>query len=139
MHCGAERLPTPDIVFHQGACSDTMATDGRYVIENNYRFSLELFRWCQEQKVPLIYASSAAVYGRGPDFVEDRANERPFNIYGYSKFLFDVVVRRQLATSSAPVVGSAVFQRVRTARIAQRAHGIGCLSCLQPVSRIWRA
>ncbi len=49
-----------------------MATDGRYVIENNYRFSLELFRWCQEQKVPLIYASSASVYGRGPVFVEDR-------------------------------------------------------------------
>ena len=95
-----------------------MATDGRYVIENNYRFSLELFRWCQEQKVPLIYASSASVYGRGPDFVEDRAYERPLNIYGYSKFLFDAVVRRQFGQSCSSGGGPAVFQRVRTARIA---------------------
>ena len=102
-------LPRADVVFHQGACSDTMATDGRYVIENNYRFSLELFRWCQEQKVPLIYASSASVYGCGPVFVEDRTYERPLNIYGYSKFLFDAVVRRQLANLQAPVVGLRYF------------------------------
>ena len=102
-------LPRADVVFHQGACSDTMATDGRYVIENNYRFSLELFRWCQELKVPLIYASSASVYGRGPVFVEDRTYERPLNIYGYSKFLFDAVVRRHLANLQAPVVGLRYF------------------------------
>jgi ADP-L-glycero-D-manno-heptose 6-epimerase len=102
-------LPRVDVVFHQGACSDTMATDGRYVIENNYRFSLELFRWCQEQKVPLIYASSASVYGSGPVFVEDRTYERPLNIYGYSKFLFDAVVRRHLASLQAPVVGLRYF------------------------------
>ena len=70
-------LPRADVVFHQGACSDTMATDGRYVIENNYRFSLELFRWCQELKVPLIYASSASVYGRGPVFVTVTGLEEP--------------------------------------------------------------
>ena len=102
-------LPRADFVFHQGACSDTMATDGRYVIENNYRFSLDLFRWCQETKVPLIYASSASVYGRGPDFIEDRAHERPLNIYGYSKFLFDALVRRQLTHLAAPVVGLRYF------------------------------
>ena len=102
-------LPRVDVVFHQGACSDTMATDGRYVMDNNYRFSLELFRWCQEQKVQLIYASSASVYGRGPDFIEDRAYERPLNIYGYSKFLFDASVRRQLTQLVAPVVGLRYF------------------------------
>ena len=102
-------LPPADVVFHQGACSDTMATDGRYVIENNYRFSLELFRWCQEQKIPLIYASSASVYGCGPVFVEDRTYERPLNIYGYSKFLFDAVVRRHLDNLQAPVVGLRYF------------------------------
>jgi ADP-L-glycero-D-manno-heptose 6-epimerase len=101
--------PYADVVFHQGACSDTMATDGRYVIENNYRFSVELFRWCQERKVPLIYASSASVYGRGPDFVEDRAYEQPLNIYGYSKFLFDAFVRRELNYLAAPVVGLRYF------------------------------
>ena len=72
-------LPILDAVFHQGACSDTMATDGRYVLDNNYRYSVELLRWCQENKVPLIYASSAAVYGLGPVFVERRDCEYPFH------------------------------------------------------------
>lgn len=102
-------LPKVDVVFHQGACSDTMATDGRYVMDNNYQFSLELFRWCQDKKIPLIYASSAAVYGSGPVFIEDRAHERPLNVYGYSKFLFDGVVRRRLNNLAAPVVGLRYF------------------------------
>ena len=50
-------LGKPDVVFHQGACSDTMQTDGRYMMENNYRYSLELLRWCQAERVPYVYAS----------------------------------------------------------------------------------
>jgi len=102
-------LPKPDVVFHQGACSDTMEVDGRYMMENNYRYSVELFRWCQEQQVPLVYASSGAVYGLGPIFREERAHERPLNIYGYSKFLFDQFVRRALPDLRAPVVGLRYF------------------------------
>ena len=102
-------LPKPDVVFHQGACSDTMQTDGRYMMENNYRYSLELLRWCQAERVPYVYASSAAVYGLGPVFEESRQHERPLNVYGYSKFLFDQVVRRELARASAPVIGLRYF------------------------------
>ena len=102
-------LPEADVVFHQGACSDTMATDGAYVMNNNYRFSVELFCWCQQNKVPLIYASSAAVYGSGTKFVEDRGCERPLNIYGYSKYLFDAYVRRHVVNLAAPVVGLRYF------------------------------
>ena len=102
-------LPKPDVVFHQGACSDTMQTDGRYMTENNYRYSLELLNWCQELKVPLVYASSAAVYGGGQTFVESREFERPLNVYGYSKFLFDQVVRRRMASLTAPVIGLRYF------------------------------
>lgn len=102
-------LSKPDVVFHQGACSDTMEADGRYMMENNFRYSVELLDWCQEQKVPYIYASSAAVYGLGPVFAEDRAHEKPLNVYGYSKFLFDQVVRRRLADLRAPVIGLRYF------------------------------
>ena len=84
-------------VLHQGACSDTMETDGRYMMENNYRYSLALLDACALQGIPLLYASSAAVYGSGPRFVEARSAERPLNVYGYSKFLFDQVVRRRFA------------------------------------------
>jgi ADP-L-glycero-D-manno-heptose 6-epimerase len=102
-------LPKVDIVFHQGACSDTMETDGRYMMENNYRYSVELLRWCQETATPLVYASSGSVYGLGPVFSEDRENEKPLNVYGYSKFLFDQFVRRQLGALKAPVVGLRYF------------------------------
>jgi ADP-L-glycero-D-manno-heptose 6-epimerase len=98
-----------EAVLHQGACSDTMETDGRYMMENNYRYSKALLEWCQEAEVPLLYASSAAVYGPGPDFREERSCERPLNVYGYSKFLFDQLVRRTLATKSAQIAGFRYF------------------------------
>jgi ADP-L-glycero-D-manno-heptose 6-epimerase len=98
-----------DAVLHQGACSDTMQTDGRYMMDNNYRYSRVLLDWCQDEAVPYLYASSAAVYGAGPVFREARECEAPLNIYGYSKFLFDQHVRRRLDARSAPVVGFRYF------------------------------
>ena len=99
----------PRLVFHQGACSDTMAADGRYMLDNNFRYTQELLDWCQVQKVPLIYASSASVYGLGPVYAEGREHERPLNVYGYSKFLFDHILRRRLGSLTAPVTGLRYF------------------------------
>jgi ADP-L-glycero-D-manno-heptose 6-epimerase len=96
-------------ILHQGACSDTMHTDGRYMMENNYRYSVDLLAYCQSESVPLIYASSAAVYGAGPVFKEGRQNEHPLNVYGYSKFLFDQVVRRRWEDNTAQVAGLRYF------------------------------
>jgi ADP-L-glycero-D-manno-heptose 6-epimerase len=98
-----------EAVFHQGACSDTMEADGRYMMENNYRYSMRLLEWCQDEEVPLIYASSASVYGSGPEFREERRCEKPLNVYGYSKFLFDQSVRRILPGTSSQVVGLRYF------------------------------
>ena len=63
-------LPCRDIraVFHQGACSDTMNHDGLYMMDNNYQYSLDLLDWCQDERIPFLYASSAAVYGGGGVF-----------------------------------------------------------------------
>src|SRR5512145_168830 len=98
-----------DAVFHQGACSDTMETDGRYMLDNNYAYSRRLLDWCQDEDVPLIYASSASVYGAGPEFREERRYEKPLNVYGYSKFLFDQYVRRMLERRNAQVAGLRYF------------------------------
>ena len=104
-----DALPIPDAIFHQGACSDTMETDGRYMMENNYRYTLELFNWAQRHRVPFIYASSAATYGASQVFVEDVKNEGPLNVYGYSKYLFDQVLRAHMHELKAPVVGLRYF------------------------------
>ena len=98
-----------EAVLHQGACSDTMETDGSYMMDNNYRYSLSLLEWCNEEAVPFIYASSAAVYGGGKVFAETRECEAPLNVYGYSKFLFDQAVRQQLAGASAQIAGFRYF------------------------------
>ena len=98
-----------EAVLHQGACSDTMELDGRYMMENNYRYSKTLLDWCQEAEVPLLYASSASVYGAGAEFREERACERPLNVYGYSKFLFDQLVRRALPGKTAQIAGFRYF------------------------------
>jgi ADP-L-glycero-D-manno-heptose 6-epimerase len=97
------------VLFHQGACSDTMERDGRYLMENNYRYTVTLFEHCQREEVPLIYASSAAVYGAGPTFSEGRSYEAPLNAYGYSKFLFDQYLRRRWNERTAQVVGLRYF------------------------------
>jgi ADP-L-glycero-D-manno-heptose 6-epimerase len=90
-----------EAILHQGACSDTMETDGRYMMANNYRYSLALLDFCTEQEIPFLYASSASVYGGGSVFREEREFEAPLNVYGYSKFLFDQVVRRRLASADS--------------------------------------
>ena len=98
-----------EAVLHQGACSDTLERDARYMLRNNYRYSVTLLEHCQDNDVPLLYASSASVYGAGTAFREERAHEAPLNVYGYSKFLFDQYVRRVLPEHTAPVVGFRYF------------------------------
>ena len=83
-------------IFHEGACSDTMASDGRYVMENNYRYTRALYGFCQRNKTQYIYASSASVYGAGQVFTEAAENEQPLNAYAYSKYAFDHHVRQNL-------------------------------------------
>jgi ADP-L-glycero-D-manno-heptose 6-epimerase len=96
-------------VLHQGACSDTMETDGAYMMENNYRYSVTLLEFCLQRRIPFIYASSASVYGNGKNFTETREHEAPLNIYGYSKFLFDQYVRLILPSAESQIAGFRYF------------------------------
>jgi ADP-L-glycero-D-manno-heptose 6-epimerase len=98
-----------EAIFHEGACSDTMETDGRYMMANNYRYSSSLLDFCLDQDVPYLYASSASVYGGGRIFQESREHEGPLNVYGYSKFLFDQLVRRRLPDANSQIVGFRYF------------------------------
>ena len=82
-----------EVVFHQGACSDTMADDGRYVMQNNFTFSKYLYHFCETQNAQYIYASSASVYGAGKIFKESAEYESTLNVYAYSKLLFDNYIR----------------------------------------------
>jgi ADP-L-glycero-D-manno-heptose 6-epimerase len=96
-------------VIHQGACSDTTERDGRYMLATNYEYSKSLLQFCTREQIPLVYASSAAVYGARTGFRENPESEAPLNVYGYSKLLFDQYVRRHAENRSAQVVGLRYF------------------------------
>src|SRR3954453_5818098 len=94
-----------DAIFHLGAISETTATDGDLVLETNFRLSMRLLDWCAANRVPLIYASSAATYGDGEQGFDDDPSLaalkrlRPMNLYGWSKHLFDLAVAERAARS----------------------------------------
>lgn len=99
-----------EAVFHEGACSDTMEQDGKYMMANNYTLSWHLFQACQKRGARLLYASSAATYGGSDTFREDPAFEAPLNVYGYSKLLFDQRMRRECGAN---------FERTKAGRTNQ--------------------
>ena len=102
-----------EAVFHEGACSDTMELNGKYMMDNNYRVSCDLFTACRDQRTRLLYASSAATYGGSTTFKESPEFEHPLNVYGYSKLLFDQRMRRELGRkferASSQVAGFRYF------------------------------
>ena len=102
-----------EAVFHEGACSDTMEQNGKYMMQNNFETSKQLFMAAQTQGTRLLYASSAATYGGSSTFKEAPEFEAPLNVYGYSKLLFDQVLRGelgpQLQNAKTQVVGFRYF------------------------------
>ncbi len=96
-------------ILHQGACTNTMEHDGRFMLDNNFTFSKELLHFALERKIPFVYASSAALYGQNPVGREEPSVEQPLNVYAYSKLLFDQYVRRLPAEPERPVVGLRYF------------------------------
>lgn len=105
----AQRYPRIKAIFHEGACSATTEWDGRYMMRNNFEYSKELLAFSIANEIPFIYASSAAVYGKTTIFKELPEYEKPLNVYGYSKLLFDQHVRRLLPTAPMPIVGLRYF------------------------------
>lgn len=102
-------LPPIEAIFHEGACSDTTEWDGRFMLDNNFEYSKLLLAFCQREGIPFLYASSAAVYGGSQVFREEPEFEKPLNVYGYSKLLFDQYVRSRWSELASQVVGFRYF------------------------------
>ncbi|MFG6668119.1 ADP-glyceromanno-heptose 6-epimerase [Halomonas sp. HNIBRBA4712] len=102
-------LPAIEAIFHEGACSDTTEWDGQYMMENNFEYSKVLLEYCEQHGIAFLYASSAATYGGSEVFKESPEFEKPLNVYGYSKLLFDQHVRARMDTLTTQVVGFRYF------------------------------
>lgn len=109
INAGQQIAPDIQAVFHQGACSTTTEWDGRFMMRANFEYSKCLLHYCLDKHIPLLYASSASVYGAGTEFSIERRFERPINAYAFSKLMFDQYVRRVLPAAESPVVGLRYF------------------------------
>lgn len=99
-----------EAIFHQGASSNTMETDGKYMMKNNYEYTKNIFLACQKHNVRLFYASSASVYGNGDNgFVEKESCEYPLNVYAFSKYQFDRFLNINRKNINTQVVGLRYF------------------------------
>ena len=99
-----------EYIFHQGACSDTTNWNLNYVMSKNFNFSKQILHWSQVNKIPLVYASSASVYGNGKDgFSEDLMDIKTLNPYAFSKLLFDKYVYANSDKINSQVVGLRYF------------------------------
>jgi ADP-L-glycero-D-manno-heptose 6-epimerase len=96
-------------ILHQGACSNTLEDNGAYMMDNNFNYSKEVLHFALQHHIPFVYASTAAVYGLSQRFAPAPENERPLNVYGFSKLVFDNYVRRLLPTIESTVVGLRYF------------------------------
>lgn len=98
------------VIFHEGACSDTMEYDVNYMIKTNYEYSKALLNFCSYNDVDFIYASSASTYGDGENgFKENENCESALNPYAFSKLLFDRYVRKALPDVESKVIGLRYF------------------------------
>jgi ADP-L-glycero-D-manno-heptose 6-epimerase len=79
------------------------------MLDNNFTYSKELLHWALDRRVPLVYASSASVYGSSRHCAETPDHEGALNVYAYSKLLFDNYVRRLIPQISSTVVGLRYF------------------------------
>jgi len=104
-----EALGNVRALFHEGACSSTTEWDGKMMMKNNYEYSKCLLHYCNKHKISFLYASSAATYGAGKIFKEEKVHEGPLNIYGYSKLQFDNYLRRIANQLDTQVVGFRYF------------------------------
>jgi len=98
-----------EAIFHEGACTTTTEWDGQYMMDTNFEYSKRVLHYCLERRIPLIYASSASVYGAGTNFAVERSNERPINVYAFSKLMFDQYLRQLRSKPESQVVGLRYF------------------------------
>ena len=99
-----------EVIFHEGACSDTMEYNGKYMMENNFQYTKTLMHFAMDRKIPFLYASSASTYGSGQKgFREEPACEEALNVYAFSKLFFDNYARRYFDKAESQIAGFRYF------------------------------
>jgi len=97
-------------IFHIGANADVLVADADSMLEANFEHSKFYLELSAREKCPLIYASSSAVYGHSPRSSVNDESVEPHNVYAWSKWIFDKIVRMKIKENPAQkIVGLRLF------------------------------
>ena len=97
-------------IFHQGANSNTLENNFTSIIEDNFFYTMQLIEMCEKFSIPLIYASSASVYGCNPKNFNENSKLDPSNYYSISKSLIDLYVKKKiLKNNKLKIIGLRYF------------------------------
>jgi ADP-L-glycero-D-manno-heptose 6-epimerase len=113
-----------DCIYHFGAESATTCDDGKYLMENNYQYTCNLMDICAMNKVPMVYASSAAVYGNSTVFDDKSDDYIPTNYYGLSKLQADRYSRKFMALDNSKIIGLRYFNVCSDGEFEQHKEGM---------------
>lgn len=97
------------IIFHQGANSKTVENNFFSIMKDNYFYTKNLIDLCIKKNIPLIYASSASVYGTETKKFNEDSKLEPSNFYSYTKSLVDLYVTRLLKKKKYKLIGLRYF------------------------------
>lgn len=101
-----QTAPSLRAIIHLGACTNTMELDQAFLKKQNLEYSISLWNFATKQKIPFVYASSAATYGDGALGYDDDESIleklKPLNPYGDSKLRFDIWAKEQAAQGMHP-------------------------------------
>lgn len=98
-----------DVIFHEGSITDTTVIDQRKMMENNVEAFRQLLDLACKWESRVVWASSAATYGRGPSPNKESQPAEPLNVYGYSKLAMERLAERYANRLPHPIVGLRYF------------------------------
>ena len=104
-----EELPRFDVIFHEQAITDTTVSDQKWMLEQNVESFRSLLKFVIQKKIPLVYASSAGVYGNGEPPQTESKHLFPLNIYGFSKLQMDQLAQTTFKETKSPITGLRYF------------------------------
>lgn len=98
-----------DVIFHEASITDTTVMDQRKMMHNNVEAFRNILELAATWGSRLVWASSAATYGRGPSPMKESHKAEPLNVYGYSKLAMERLALRYAGRLKHPIVGLRYF------------------------------
>lgn len=98
-----------DYIFHQAAISDTTVTDQKRMVQVNTNAFRRILDLAAAHSAPVVYASSAGVYGNSPAPNRVGSGEAPENVYGFSKLMLDHAAQEYSRAHGVTAIGLRYF------------------------------